>query len=320
VGAVIALGVAIGLGVWLGTRDEGNSSQPSANSAVGATGKTIVPISAGGLQTLVDALKRPIYWAGQEPAKTYELTRTADGSVYIRYLPKGVKLGSSRPLLTIGTYPVQDAFAVTQNRADKRGSIRIPSKGAVAFYNTKAPTSVYLAFPGSDFQVEVYDPSPAQARQLVRSGKIVAVTAKTGAGTPALVSEDQLKASARKLSHPLYWAGPMANASYELREDQGDRTYIRYLPRGVPAGLQSTALTIGSYGIPGAFAVTQRSSRQPGAVQVPVTGGGIAFYNKSAPTSVYVAFPKENVQIEVFDPSPARARQLVTSGKIVPIR
>ena len=54
-------------------------------------------------------------------------------------------------------------------------------------------------------------------------------------------------------------------------------------------------------------------------MQVPVTGGGIAFYSKSAPTSVYVAYPGSNVQIEVYDPSAAQAAQLVTSGKIVPV-
>jgi hypothetical protein len=316
---VIALGLAAGLGVWLGTRGGGNSSPPAATSAVGPTGKAVVPITAGGLQTLVNALKRPIYWAGTEPGKTYELTRTADGRIYVRYLPRGVKLGSPKPLPTVGTYPVADAFAVTQTSADKPGSVRIPSKGAVAFYNKKEPTSVYLAFPGSDYQVEVYNPSPVQARKLVESGKIIALTANTGAGTPKLVSPGQLAASTHKLGHPVYWAGYMANTSYELREDPGDRTYVRYLPPGVPAGVPSTALTIGSYGFRDAFGVTQRSAQRPDAVTVPVGHGGVAFYTRSAPTSVYVAFPKANVQIEVFDPSPARARQLVASGKIVPI-
>ena len=80
------------------------------------------------------------------------------------------------------------------------------------------------------------------------------------------------------------------------------------------------ALTVGTYGIANAFTVTQSSASRPDAVQVPVTGGGIAFYSKSTPTNVYVAYPGQPVQIEVYDPSPGRAKELVTTGKIVPLR
>ena len=69
-----------------------------------------------------------------------------------------------------------------------------------------------------------------------------------------------------------------------------------------------------------AYAATQRIAQRQDSAQVPVTGGGIAFYARSAPSSVYLAFPGSNVQIEVYDPSPAAARRLVTSGKIVPLR
>ena len=41
--------------------------------------------------------------------------------------------------------------------------------------------------------------------------------------------------------------------------------------------------------------------------------------NRKTPTSVYVAYPGSKVQIEVFDPDPARALRLVTSGHIQPV-
>jgi hypothetical protein len=34
---------------------------------------------------------------------------------------------------------------------------------------------------------------------------------------------------------------------------------------------------------------------------------------------VYLAYPDVDLQIEVFDPTGGRARQLVTSGQIVPV-
>jgi hypothetical protein len=47
--------------------------------------------------------------------------------------------------------------------------------GGVAFYSPSAPTSVYLAYPGTDVQIEVFDPSADQARVLVESGAVRAV-------------------------------------------------------------------------------------------------------------------------------------------------
>jgi hypothetical protein len=323
-GAVIAIGVAAGLGVWLATRDSVSSSPPTSTptTAAGATGSKVVPITPGGLQTLVGALQRPIYWAGAESGKTYELTQSADGKVYLRYLPHGVAVGTQKAELTVGTYPVASAFSVTQRGAERSGSVRVPARGAVAFYNKNTPTNIYIAFPGTDYQIEVYDPSAAQAKELVRTGKIVpvAATAPSTSAAPALVSPGKLKAVARSLDHPLYWAGYMPGIGYELEQTQGDKTFVRYLPKGQAAGANVLALTVGTYGIPDAFTATQSSASRPDAVQVPVTGGGIAFYSKNTPTNVYVAYPGQPVQIEVYDPSPDRAKELVTTGKIVPLR
>jgi hypothetical protein len=47
--------------------------------------------------------------------------------------------------------------------------------GAVVLVNRKRPASVYLAFPGQRLQVEVYDPSPAQALKVALSTKVAPV-------------------------------------------------------------------------------------------------------------------------------------------------
>jgi hypothetical protein len=39
----------------------------------------------------------------------------------------------------------------------------------------ETPTSVYFAFPDSPYLVEVFDPSPRRARQLVRSGQVAVI-------------------------------------------------------------------------------------------------------------------------------------------------
>ena len=37
------------------------------------------------------------------------------------------------------------------------------------------------------------------------------------------------------------------------------------------------------------------------------------------PNSVYLAYPGENVQVEVYDPRPQRARRLAREGRVRPI-
>jgi hypothetical protein len=51
-----------------------------------------------------------------------------------------------------------------------------------------------------------------------------------------------------------------------------------------------------------------------------VSGGGLAVYSRTQPNSVYVAFPRGNVQIEVYDPSAPRARRLARGGQVRPTR
>ena len=93
----------------------------------------------------------------------------------VRYLPAGEKVGTKTPYLTIGTYPMKKAFAVTSRVARSSSSVRLPiGHGGVAFYSRSAPTSVYVAYPGYDYQVEVFDPSPAQARSIA-AGRLVPV-------------------------------------------------------------------------------------------------------------------------------------------------
>ena len=115
IGAVVAVVLVIALTLWLLLR--GSSSRSGSPVPRGATA---VRVSLKGLKTLA-ALGIPIYWAGQRPGTTYELTKTADNRVFIRYLPAGVPIGSGKGYLTIGTYPVSHAFLVTSRLAASSG-------------------------------------------------------------------------------------------------------------------------------------------------------------------------------------------------------
>jgi hypothetical protein len=170
IGALAAVALVIGLVLWLVLRGGGSSSGSPVPK-----GAKAVRVSVKGLKTLA-ALGIPIYWVGEQTGVAYELTKTADGRVFIRYLPAGVPIGSRKPYLTVGTYPVSDAFTVTRRLAAKSGSDPVDvGMGAVAFSSRKSPESVFLAYRGSRVQLEVFDPTPGRARELVSSGRVAPV-------------------------------------------------------------------------------------------------------------------------------------------------
>ena len=82
----------------------------------------------------------------------------------------------AQPYRTVGTYPVANAHAATQAAATKPGSVTIDIPGGVAFYSKRLPTSVYVAYPGVNERIEVYDPSATRAHEVVAQHQIRAVS------------------------------------------------------------------------------------------------------------------------------------------------
>lgn len=139
--------------------------------------------------------------------------------------------------------------------------------GAVAFYRRTRPESVYVAFPRRDYQIEVYSPNLSQAHRLVAGGELKLVPGATAApaleqGVPRAVTVADLKALGSSLVQPIYWVGPRARTTYELTR-KGTNIFLRYLPRGVPVGAKQTALTVGTYRVPKAFAATDVAAASP---------------------------------------------------------
>ncbi len=316
-GAVVAIALAAGLVAWLLLR--GGTSTHAEHAPAHA-------VSVRELAALPSTVHHAVYWAGPKPGFTYEITVTRAGLIFLRYLPPGVAVGANQAYLTIGTYPVKDALAAVRAIAKRlRTSSLTLSGGGLAVQDTQHPMSVYLAYPGSDYQVEVFDPAPERARSLVLSGRVAPIGSGSGptksTAAPAVVATlADLRRLAASVGHPVYWAGPQAAKTYERTQTSDGRIYIRYLPQGVEAGSPRAFLTVGTYPVPNAVAAVQAISKRTGAHTFPTAGGGLAVVDPAHPTSVYLAFTGSNFEIEVFDPSAARARNVVASGRIAPMR
>lgn len=116
----------------------------------------------------------PVFWAGPQAGTTYEFTETSDGSVYVRYLPGDAEIGDPSPdFLTVATYPLENGYARVLAAAEEEGAQteELPN-GGPALVDADRPSSVYLAYEGEPYQVEVYDPSPDRALELVTSGAV----------------------------------------------------------------------------------------------------------------------------------------------------
>jgi hypothetical protein len=174
IGAVLAIAALVAFLVWLFVIRDSGSGSPSQPSAT-----PLAPVAAtpGRIRDLSVEVGRPIYWLGPAEGKVYELQRTSQDRIYVRYLPPSASIGTTKaayPL--VGTYPVPNAYNVLKSLAKTSGETSFTApRGAIAVYSDSRPTNIYLAYPGSDEQIEVYDPSPGNARTLVASGRVVPV-------------------------------------------------------------------------------------------------------------------------------------------------
>jgi hypothetical protein len=126
------------------------------------------------LTSLEGELGHSLFWVGERQPDRLELTEEAAGSVYLRYLPPGVAAGD-RPaaFLTVGTYQVPDAQAAIRRTAVQAGTpVGRLAAGGLVLANPASEGSVYLAYPGSDLEIEVYDPQLGRAMRLIRSGAV----------------------------------------------------------------------------------------------------------------------------------------------------
>jgi hypothetical protein len=313
VSAVVVFLVGVGAAVFLVLHQNSSKSVERAP----ASGMT-----AAQLSKLPTTLGHVVYWAGVQSGYTYEVTRTADGSVYIRYLPPGIEPGDANPnYLTIGTYPVKSPVAAVRALAKRAGASPLKlSGGGTAAEDAAHPDSVYVAYPGSIYEIEVYEPVPGLAKRLVLDGKIGPLPnspspTQTSAAQPQAMTAPELAKVAGTVGHDVYWAGKRARTKLEETTTSDGRVYVRYLDPSAPVGTSKLYLTIGSYPDSRALADVKAIAKRVKTKTFSVPGGGVAVVDKSHPSSVYIAYPNSDVQVEVFDPSGA-AKRLVAAGNV----
>jgi hypothetical protein len=124
------------------------------------------------LQQLARSSGQPIYWAGIQQGRQLEVTRSADGRVYVRYIGFEDKVGDQSTFLTVATYPVSDALGALRTAGREKGGISARTPDGAYVYTRKGLPSVYLAYPGTGHQVEVFDRTARRALKIARRGDI----------------------------------------------------------------------------------------------------------------------------------------------------
>ncbi len=144
----------------------------------------------------------------------------------------------------------------------------------------------------------------------------------TAPGLPRAAGIDQLRALSASVGHDVFWAGsPRAGESLELTHAKDGRIYVRYLSGdGAVGDDRARFTTIGTYPVPAALAALRKQAQGPDAITRDLAGGGLAYLDAERPNSVYLAWPRSGYEVEVYDPSPKHALDLVLDGSIQPVR
>lgn len=146
-------------------------------------------------------------------------------------------------------------------------------------------------------------------------------SSESSAGQMAL-TEAELKSVVANLNSVVYWVGPLENAKYTLDVTDAGAAFVRYLPNG--EGANDTAknyLIVATYRVNAAYDAVKTAGNEQDGIGLLTSDGAAVYYNKNAATNVYLAYPGQDLQIEVFDPTPGKALQLVnTIGLVKPIR
>jgi len=122
----------------------------------------------------------PIYWAGARKGYRYQFRRAGDSSVYVRYLRRGFPAGpTDGTSLLVATYPFSGAFDAVKKAAD--GKAKVGPRGSIyfeipAFHRAGLGRHILMAFPGVDYEIEIYDPDRTVPPAIASSGRVRSVT------------------------------------------------------------------------------------------------------------------------------------------------
>jgi hypothetical protein len=141
--------------------------KPTVDSRTTLAAKTSggVCLSEKELRKLVTEQKVNAYWAGPVSNATYSLNTTSVGQVFVRYVLKGQNCDSeTKEFRVIATYAVAGAYDSTKAAGSQSNGVSLANAdGSIVYFNKDVPTNVYVAYPGIDYQIEIYDPNPKDA-------------------------------------------------------------------------------------------------------------------------------------------------------------
>lgn len=145
--------------------DDGGSATAEAGPRVVTTAE---------LADFASESETPVYWLGERPGASYELTEAPSGAAYLRYLTGGAKAGARSDFVTVATYPVKDGVAALRRAVRDRQGAQLgrTDDGAVLLIDPSSPDNAHFAFRGESFQVEVFSPVPGQALRLAANGDV----------------------------------------------------------------------------------------------------------------------------------------------------
>lgn len=135
-----------------------------------------------------------------------------------------------------------------------------------------------------------------------------------------VVSEEELADIASTAEYPVYWAGPIDGTELEVTDSSEAGVLLRYLEEGDKVGdAIADRIAIGSYPLDDPQKALDNFASRPGAVVSEDPELGTIVTNEETLSSVYFVDPENEVQVEVYAPTPQEVMSLVRSGDVVPV-
>jgi len=121
----------------------------------------------------------------------------------------------------------------------------------------------------------------------------------------------ELEEIVKKKSLEIYWAGPRPGYFYAIDTSNKGTHLLRYIKlKAKPSDVVSNSRVIATYKSKNAFADSVAAAERPENTGFRNPDGSVVFYQTAKNTSVYLAFPKKKVQIEIYDPIVGQALSL----------
>lgn len=142
----------------------------------------------------------------------------------------------------------------------------------------------------------------------------------SAAGELEIVTAAQLSEFAADADRPVYWAGGAEEGvEYELKETAGGEVHVRYVEEGTEPG-DGTFLTVVTYPAADGVAALKRSAGTREDLELGRTGNGaVLLVDPESPKNANLAYPGDDVHIEVFSPVPGEALRLAVGGEVEPV-